>query len=446
MTKPLKKRLNTVSLLLFLAAMPLPGQDINTLILKEVNGSLPFAETMYRDLHQNPELSLQEFRTAVKMAEGLKKLGFEVTTGIGGNGVAGVLKNGSGPVIMLRTDMDALPVKESTGLPFASEVTVADGSGIVTPVMHACGHDLHMTVWWGTLNALVNLKSKWQGTIIAVAQPAEEVSGGSEQMINDGLFKRLPKPDYALAYHVSAEMPAGTVGYLAGPIFAGVTSVDVKIFGVGGHGAMPHKTVDPIVLAARIILDYQTIVSREINPVSPAVVTVGSIHGGMRSNVIPSEVDLQLTVRFFSDEVRLQIISALKRISRGVAISAGLNEELMPRVTVKNDVTPPVENYPDLVASVTASMGSILGKQNVIKVDPSTVAEDFGKYGRTPEQVKIALFWLGGVNPQKYSESKANNTFLPALHNSLFYPDFHPAYTTGAAAMTRAIMDLLENK
>ena len=282
---------------------------------------------------------------------------------------------------MLRTDMDALPVKEATGLPFASNVTVTDVNGTETPVMHACGHDLHMTVWWGTLNTLVSLRNKWKGTVIAVAQPAEERSGGSEQMIKDGLYTRFPKPDYALAYHVASDMPAGTIGYREGPIFAGVTSLDVKIFGIGGHGAMPHKTVDPIVLAARIILDYQTIVSREINPVSPAVITVGSIHGGVRHNIIPSEVDLQLTVRFFSDEVREQIISAIQRISRGVAISAGLNEGLLPMVTVQDDFTPPVENDPELVTSAVSSMGSIAGRQNVIKVDPATVAEDFGKYG-----------------------------------------------------------------
>lgn len=440
----MKKVLKAATLIFFLVGFPLAGQDINILISKEIAASLPFAESMYRYLHQNPELSFQEFRTASKMAEELKKLGFEVTTGIGGNGVVGILKNGSGPVIMLRTDMDALPVKEATGLPYASQVTVRDSNGTETPVMHACGHDLHMTVWWGTLNTVVRLKDRWKGTVVAVAQPAEERSGGSEQMIEDGLFTRFPRPDYALAYHVASDMPAGTIGYREGPIFAGVTSADVRIFGVGGHGAMPHKTVDPIVLAARIILDYQTIVSREINPVSPAVVTVGSIHGGVRHNIIPSEVDLQLTVRFFSDEVREQIISAIHRISRGVAISAGLNEDLMPRVTVYDDFTPPVDNDPELVSRAVSSMSAILGKQKLIKVDPATVAEDFGKYGRTSDNVKIGIFWLGGVNASKYQESISDNLVLPALHSEFFYPDFRPTYTTGATAMSRAIIDLLQ--
>jgi amidohydrolase len=419
------------------------GQDINTLIRKEVAASVDDAEVMYRDLHQNPELSLQEFRTAAKMADALRNLGFEVTTGVGGNGVVGVFRNGSGPVVMLRTDMDALPVKEMTGLPWASKATARDNHGVETPVMHACGHDLHMTVWNGTLSTLVALKDKWQGTIVAIAQPAEEVSGGSDQMIKDGLFSRFPKPDYALCFHVAPDLPAGTTGYCPGAIFAGVNSVDIRVFGVGGHGAMPHKTIDPIVLAARMIMDYQTIVSREINPVSPAVVTVGSIHGGTKHNIIPGEVDLQLTIRFFTDDIYRQIISALQRISDNLAYSAGLKEDQLPQITVADEYTPPVTNDPDLVNKAVASMGSILGKENIIKVDPSTVAEDFGKYGRTPEQIKIALFWLGGVNPSLYRESREKDIMLPSLHSSNFCPDFRPTYTTGVTAMTRTIIDLM---
>jgi hippurate hydrolase len=426
--------------------MPASGQDINELIKKEVSASLASAELMYRDLHQNPELSLQEFKTAAKMAQALEKLGFDVTTGVGGNGVVGVLRNGSGPVIMLRTDMDALPVKETTGLPWASSVTVADVNGNVTPVMHACGHDFHMTVWHGTLSALVSLRNRWHGTIVAVAQPAEEVSGGSQEMINDGLYTRFPLPDYALCYHVSSELPAGTTGYCPGPIFAGVKSVDIKVFGIGGHGAMPHKTIDPIVLSAKIILDYQTIVSREINPVSPAVVTVGSIHGGTKHNIIPEEVDMKLTLRFFSDEVYNQIIEALRRIADGQAAAAGLKADKMPLITTGSDHTPPVENDPELVSQATTSMAGILGKENVIRVEPSTVAEDFGKYGRTPEKVKIALFWLGGVNRADYFESLDEGTMLPSLHSSNFCPDFVPAYSTGVTAMSRTIIDLLNQK
>lgn len=439
----LKNLFKILTVLAWCITVHVSGQDLNALIRKEAAASVDQAEMMYRDLHQNPELSLQEFQTSAKMADALKKLGFEVTAGVGGNGVVGVFRNGPGHVVMLRTDMDALPVKEMTGLPWASKVTGHDSHGTETPVMHACGHDLHMTVWNGTLSALVALKNKWHGTIVAIAQPAEEVSGGSAQMINDGLFSRFPKPDCALCFHVAPDLPAGTIGYYPGAIFAGVNSVDIKVFGIGGHGAMPHKTIDPIVLAARMIMDYQTIVSREINPVAPAVVTVGSIHGGTKHNIIPEEVDLQLTIRFFTDDIYRQIISALKRISDNLAYSAGLKEDRLPQITVGEEYTPPVTNDPELVGKAVTSMGSVLGKENVIKVDPSTVAEDFGKYGRTPEQIRIALFWLGGVNPSVYSESKEKDIMLPALHSNNFYPDFRPTYTTGVTAMTRTIIDLM---
>jgi len=422
------------------------SQDINELITAEVESSLVAAGEMYRDLHQNPELSLMEFKTAAKMADALGKLGFEVTTGVGGNGVVGIMRNGKGPVIMLRTDMDALPVRETTGLPFASTVTVQTNQGPETPVMHACGHDLHMTVWHGTLKTMAALKGKWKGTLVAIAQPAEEVSGGSDRMIADGLYSRFPKPDYALCYHVSPDLPTGTVGYFPGAIFAGVNSADIKVFGVGGHGAMPHKTIDPVVLSAKIILDYQTIVSREINPVYPAVVTVGSIHGGTKHNIIPGEVEMKLTLRFFSDDVYSQIREGLVRIANGNALAAGLPQEMMPQVTFADEFTPPVENDPGLVASVAASLETVLGKENVIRVDPSTVAEDFGKYGRTDEKVKIALFWLGGANREKYEESITRGSNLPALHSSNFAPDFAPAYTSGVSAMSRSLIDLFGKK
>jgi len=312
--------------------------------------------------------------------------------------------------------------------------------------MHACGHDLHMTVWHGTLQTMAVLRDKWKGTLVAVAQPAEEVSGGSEQMIADGLYSRFPKPDYALCYHVSPDLPAGTVGYFPGAIFAGVNSADIKVQGVGGHGAMPHKTIDPVVLSAKIILDYQTIVSREINPVYPAVVTVGAIHGGTKHNIIPGEVEMKLTLRFFSDDVYRQIQEALVRIANGQAVAAGLPAGKMPVITFGSDYTPPVENDHGLVGRATASMETVLGKENVIRVDPSTVAEDFGKYGRTDEKVKIALFWLGGANRDRYDESIANATMLPALHSSNFAPDFIPAYTTGVSAMSRTMIDLFNSK
>lgn len=425
--------------------MTAAGQDINEMIRKEATTSASKAEVMYRDLHQNPELSLMEFQTAAKMAEALRQIGFEVTTGVGGNGVVGVFKNGKGPVIMLRTDMDALPVKETTGLPFASKViSPADGTGV--PVMHACGHDLHMTVWHGTLKTMVDLKKNWKGTIVAIAQPAEEVSGGSDRMIADGLFTRFPKPDFALCFHVSPDLPTGSIGYFPGAIFAGVNSADIKVLGVGGHGAMPHKTIDPVVLSAQMILDFQTIVSREINPVYPAVVTVGSIHGGTKHNIIPEEVNMKLTLRFFSEDVYRQIREALVRKANGLAMAAGLPEEKMPVVTFAEEYTPPVINDSELVSMAVTSMKEMLGSENVVRVDPSTVAEDFGKYGRTDEKVKISLFWLGGANREKYDESIARGTMLPALHSSNFAPDFIPAYTAGVCAMSRTMIDLFNAK
>jgi len=436
------------ALTLLLTGCLLYGQknELNNRIDASVNKLTEDSYNLYADLHKNPELSEMETRTSAKMAEELKKAGFEVTTGIGKNGVVGVFRNGKGRTIMLRTDMDALPVKENTGLPFASSVIMKDRNGNDFPVMHACGHDLHMATWLGTLKTLVALKGDWKGTIVAIAQPAEEISGGAKAMIADGLLNKFPVPDYILAYHVSAELPAGTIGYCPGPIFAGVNSAEITVYGRGGHGAMPHRTIDPVVIAARMILDLQTIVSREINPVKPAVVTVGSIHGGTKNNVIPDEVKMLLTIRFFEDEVFNKIKESIIKIARGSAISAGVPEEKMPEVKFDDDITSPVTNDNNLVMTAAGSMKSILGDDKVIKVDPATVAEDFGKYGLTPEKIPIGLFWLGGVKNDNYLENKEKGTPLPSLHNSGFVPDFKPAFTTGVRAMSKTIINLLGNK
>lgn len=432
------------SILILLILVPVAGQQnqLDQKILRFIDNETEQYRNLYVDLHRHPELSLMEFETSKKMASELKSIGFEVTTGVGGNGVAGVFRNGKGKVIMLRTDMDALPVKENTGLPYSSNVLIKDASGVVNPVMHACGHDLHMTTWLGTLSTLVALKNEWKGTILAIAQPGEEGSLGAIAMINDGLFKKFPVPDYALCYHVSAELPSGTIGYFPGPIFAGVKSAEITVYGSGGHGAMPHTTIDPIVIAARIILDIQTIVSREINPVKPAVVTVGAIHGGTRSNVIPDEVKMLLTIRFFEDDVFRTIKESLINITRGAAIAAGLPESKIPLVVFDDSNNPPVSNNPELVMKGIKSMKSILGEKKVVQVDPSTVAEDFGKYGLTEEKVPIALFWLGGVGINKYEEHITNGSALPPLHNASFAPDFDPAFRTGVSAMSKAIIDL----
>lgn len=439
----MKKIIFVAATLLYITPV-LISQDVelDNLISQRINSYTGQLYNLYTDLHQNPELSGFEKRTSAIIANRLKETGFEVTEGVGGYGVVGVFRNGEGPVIMLRTDMDALPVKENTGLDFASTVVMPDANGNEVPVMHACGHDMHMSVWLGTLKTMVDLKNKWSGTIMAVAQPAEEIGAGSKGMIADGLFKRFAVPDYALCYHVSAELPAGTTGYFPGAIFAGVNSADITIFGEGGHGAMPHTTIDPVVLAARTVLALQTIVSREINPVFPAVVTVGSIHGGTKHNIIPGEVNMQLTLRFFDEEVYNQLYKSIVRITRGIAISAGLPEEKMPVVKLADQYHPPVSNDPLLVEKVTASMTSALGKDNVLRVNPATVAEDFGLYGETPEEVKIALFWLGSVNVARFEKSRQTGSKIPALHNESFCPDFQPTLTTGVKAMSRAMIDL----
>ncbi len=438
--------MRNISFMLLLGVAPGAFAQVdpaNSRILAFVDEIAGKYRELYIDLHRNPELSLMEFNTAAKMADNLEALGFEVTRGVGGNGVVGVFHNGQGKVIMLRTDMDALPVKETTGLPYASQAVFTDDSGTGVPVMHACGHDMHMTIWLGTLSTLVELKEQWKGTIIAVAQPAEEIVAGAMDMINDGLFTRFPLPDYAFSYHVSANMPAGTIGYYAGPVFAGARSVDMTIYGSGGHGAMPHNTIDPVVLASRIILNLQTIVSREIDPVKPAVVTVGSIHGGTKHNIIPSEVKLQMTVRFFEDDIYDQIVEAIMRISRGIAISAGLNEDQMPVVTFGGELTPPVDNNPELVFRSVKSMQGILGEKHVVQVDPIMGAEDFGRYGRTGEEIPVALFWVGGVNHDLYHDHLEKGAFLPPLHNSAFAPDFEFTFRGGVAAMSKTIIDIL---
>lgn len=410
------------------AVLSQAGRDIND----EISKNIGIQEDLYKYLHRNPELSFEEFNTSARLSEEIEDLGFEVSRNIGGNGFVGVLKNGDGPVIMIRTDMDALPLLEKTGLSFASEV-----SG----VMHACGHDMHMTVWLGTAKVLLAMTDSWKGTLMMLAQPAEEKGGGADAMISDGLFKRFPVPDYALAYHVSSELQAGTIGYRSGPFMAGVSSVDVIVHGIGGHGAMPHIAVDPVVLASRMVLAFQTIPSREISPHEPAVVTVGSIHGGTVHNIIPDEVKMQLTIRYYNDKVYESIVESLKRISSGIAMSAGLPETHYPELTYTRPV-PPLINDETLVNEAISSFRTVLGDENVIRVEPVTTAEDFANYGRTGEKIPIAMFWLGSVNQAKFKNYINNGTPIPHLHSPEFYPDFEPTYRAGVLGMSRVVLDL----
>jgi len=396
-------------------------------------------EELYISLHQSPELSFMEFNTARTMADELKSLGFEVHEKVSGNTLVGLFKNGDGPVIMVRTDMDALPVKEKTGLPYASNVITENQDGQQVAAMHACGHDMHMTVWTGTAKVMVDLKDHWRGTLMMIAQQAEERSGGAKNAIKAGLYEKFPVPDYALAFHVSDKLPSGTIGYRGGPIMAGVSSVDITIYGEGGHGAQPNQTIDPVVLAARMVMDIQTIVSRELSPLQPAVVTVGSIHGGTKHNIIPEEVKLQLTIRYYEEAVGEHIVSSLKRIGNGLAASAGLPPELYPLVKVQNESTPPVINNQGLTERLVPVLSEAMGKENIIEIQPLMVGEDFGQYGLSPEKVPISLMWLGGIHPERISSGES----IPGLHNAHFYPDYPATIKTGVEGMTRMLLELL---
>jgi len=402
-------------------------------------------ESLYIDLHQTPELSFREFKTSDKMAGQLEKLGFEIARNVGGTSLVGVFRNGQGPTVLLRTDMDALPIIEKTGLPYASDIFYVNENGEKVGAMHACGHDIHMSVWVGTANALVEFKDHWKGTLVMIAQQAEEQSGGANAMIKAGLFKMFPVPDYALALHVDPELKVGTVGYCIGPAFAGVNSVDIHVFGEGGHGAYPHRTIDPVVLASRIVLDLQTIVSRELSPLQPAVVTVGSIHGGTQHNIIPDEVDMQLTIRFYDDLVYEEIIESIKRITSGIAAAAGLLEEKYPEVIISNQYTPPVINDRELTSQVVSVMEHALGRENVIEQEPLMAGEDFGKFGRTPEKIPIMMFMLGSVDAEKYKVHSEDGTPLPGLHSPLYAPDHFNAIKTGIRIMTESVV-VLSNK
>lgn len=398
----------------------------------------PELVALYIDLHRNPELSLHEEKTAAKLAERLRRLGYEVTTGVGGTGVVGVLRNGPGPTVMLRTELDALPVEERTGLPYASTVKTRNDAGLEVPVMHACGHDVHMTVWSGTAARMVQERAAWHGTLVLIAQPAEEVVKGAKAMLADGLFTRFPKPDFAVAFHDTPKLAAGKVGYTSGYIQAASDSVDVVIYGKGGHGAAPQTTVDPVVIAARTVLAWQTIVSREKDPQEPAVVTVGSIHGGTKHNIIPDEVKLQLTVRTYSKEVRRQVLDAIARIARAEAAAAGAPRE--PTVAVVEG-TPATYNDPRLTARVAAVLARRLGAANVVESRREMASEDFSEYGLAG--VPAVMVRLGAADPGALAKAEAAGVEMPSLHSSLFAPDRDPTLRTGIAAETATLLDLL---
>ncbi len=412
--------------------------DPVTLPASQIDAVYPQVEALYMDLHRNPELSYHEEKTAAKIAEQLRKLGYEVTTGVGGNGVVGIFKNGDGPVVMLRAELDALPVPEKTGLPYSSHATTKDDRGVEVPVMHACGHDLHMAVGIGTAALLVQNKDRWHGTFIYVGQPAEERIGGATAMIKAGLFTRFPKPNFAFAIHDSNTQPAGKIAYTPGFSAANADSINVTIYGVGGHGSAPQETIDPIVIAARTIVSWQTIVAREIDPQEAAVITVGAIHGGTKNNIIPDEVLMQLTVRSYKDDVRKHLLASIERIAVAEAQAAGASKK--PLVQVVEGVGA-VYNDPETTNRLAARLKQSMGDANVVQGRPMMASDDFAEYRSAG--VPSVMLELGAVNPAKYAEAKKANQPLPGPHSPYFAPDREASLKTGMQVEVAAIMELM---
>ncbi|MGA2098728.1 MAG: amidohydrolase [Candidatus Acidiferrum sp.] len=419
---------------------------------QRINQEAPALLATYKHLHENPELSTQEKETSALIASELRRLGYEVTDHFGqyaepnlvAYGVVALLKNGPGPTVYVRTDMDALPIIESTGLPYASHVKVKREGGAEVGVMHACGHDLHMTVFLGTASMLAQLKDRWSGTVVLIGQPAEETVGGAEAMLDAGLYAKFPKPDYVLALHDSSAVPAGKVSWHAGPLLAGADSVDITVRGYGGHGAAPQATKDPIVIASEIVVALQTIVSREMDPQLPTVVTVGSFHAGTKHNIIPDDAHLQLTVRTMNPQQREKVLAAIARISNGIAAAAGVPAERAPLIEVAKDHVPATINDVALTDRVGASLELALGKENVLPGEPIMASEDFSLFALKDPKPPISMFWLGAADPLKLKDAQEKGTRLPGPHSSEFAPVPDPAIRTGVKAMTCAVMDLLK--
>ncbi|NVJ70982.1 MAG: amidohydrolase [Alphaproteobacteria bacterium] len=421
--------------------LPAMADDLKSAIAQDYG----YLEALYTHLHLNPEISLQEEKTAARIASELRAAGFDVTENVGGHGLVGVLKNGKGPTVMIRADMDGLPVKEQTGLPYSSTATTVDDKGETVPVMHACGHDVHMTSFVGTARRLAAMKDEWRGTVVMIGQPAEERVLGAEAMIEEGLFKKFPKPDHNLALHVSATMKAGDVGMAKGYALANVDTVDMAIKGIGGHGAYPHTTKDPVVLASQIVVALQTLVSRETSPLDSAVVTVGSIHAGTKHNIISDGAHLQLTVRSYKDDVRKRLLDGIKRISEAQAMSIGLPEDMWPVMTV-SESTPATYNDPALTEKVFGTLEAKLGAGRVHVLSPVMGAEDFALYSRTEEKIPSLIFWLGTVSAEDAAAAAKGEKKLPSLHSSSFAPVPEPTLKGGVEAMTTAALSLLGKK
>jgi hippurate hydrolase len=403
-----------------------------------VDSAYSSLEELYKYLHTHPELSFHETQTAQRLAKELRAIGLEVTEGVAKTGIVALLKNGDGPTIMIRTDMDALPVTEATGLPYASKVTTTDDDGSTVGVMHACGHDVHMTCLVGTARLLAELRSTWKGTVMFVCQPAEERVGGAEVMIKEGLFERFPKPDYALALHCDSTMQTGRVGFTPGYILANVDSIDITVRGRGGHGSQPSSAIDPIVIACKLVLDLQTIISREKSPTEPGVITVGSIHGGTKHNIIPDEVKMQITVRSYAPETRKLLVESIENKALAAAAAARAPKPVFTVI----DSTPATYNDPSLTERAASVARRLVGPESVLRPEPRMGGEDFSEYGRAG--VPICMFWLGTVPPARM-EASAKGSPLPSLHSSLYYPDPEPSIKLGVRTMSAVVLDLLRS-
>ncbi|HYD13918.1 MAG TPA: amidohydrolase [Allosphingosinicella sp.] len=425
---------------------PLAAADAQPVqaLRQAISGDMPELMNLYRDLHAHPELSMQETRSAGLLAAEVRRLGFTVTERVGGTGVVAVLENGPGPVLLLRADMDALPMEEQTGLPFASRARGQTREGLDTFIAHSCGHDTHMAAWVGVARRMAALRGQWRGTLIMVAQPGEETSQGAKAMLEDGLFTRFPRPAYAIAFHDSATLPAGMIGYSDGPALANVDSVDMVVRGVGGHGAAPHTTRDPIVLASRIVTSLQTLVSRELDPLDSAVVTVGSFQAGTKHNIISDEARLLITVRSYTPEIRRQLLDGIARIARGEAIAAGVPEDRMPTVTVREaEATPATVNTDGLTRQTVERFRAHFGAERVERMRPVMAGEDFGRFRLAAPGLESLIFWVGGVPRARWEAAQNGGPPLPSLHSPFWAPEAETVISTATEAMTVAALGVL---
>jgi len=438
MNASLMKSIVAALFFLFATAFIAAQTSSSNALTSEVQAVYPQAQALYIDLHEHPELSLHEVNTAAKLASDLRRLGYEVTEHVGGNGVVAIMRNGSGPVIMLRTELDALPVLEKTGLAYASHVTTKDDDGHDVPVMHACGHDIHMAALVGTAEVMAKTKDQWYGTLMLIGQPAEERVGGAKMMLDDGLFTRFPKPAIGLALHTTNNLPAGEVGITPGYMSSNADSVNITIYGRGGHGAMPETAIDPIVIAAKTVLSLQTIVSREIKPGEPAVITVGYIQGGTKNNIIPDEVRLGLTVRSYSPETRKHLLASIERVAKAEAEAAGAPKPPLVEVSEGTDA---MYNDPKLSEQLAPILRQVLGKDNVVTLPPQMTSEDYSQY----ELAGVPSFYyqLGVANPQQFAEAKAKGVSLPSNHSPFFAPDMEPSLKTAIESEVALLQSLL---